>query len=63
MAAVFMPGTVLGEQMDMLTKNKKSFVSLNGTVMEDDGNNLTVQPFQLDYREFEGNHSGEVIHE
>ena len=30
--------------------------------MEDDSNNLSVQLFQLDYQEFEGDHSGEVIH-
>ena len=49
--------------MDMLTKHKKSFISLNGTMMEDDSNNLSMQLFQLDYQEFEGDHSGEVSHE
>ena len=30
--------------------------------MKDDSNNLSVQLFQLDYQEFEGDHSGKVIH-
>lgn len=55
-------GTFLGEQTDMLTKRHHSYVTLNGTYIDNHGGSLTLVPFVMDYNEFPANsHTAEAI--
>jgi len=56
-------GQCVGEQFDMMTKHGKSFVSLNGSLIEDDASKgLLMRPFQMAYEQFpDDSHTGENI--
>ena len=67
-------GTFLGEQSDMMTRNRTSYITLNGTVMLEHEapkesppgtrSTLQLQPFLLMYKEFPSTtHTGEDIAE